>query len=42
MFILISNFLIVGKKDSVTTKRISESVLKDNAKTQKKTYAKGI
>ena len=39
---LISNFLIVGKNDSVTTKRSSESVLKNNAKTQKKTNAKGM
>ena len=31
------NFFIVGKKDSVTTKRSSESVLKNIAKTQKKT-----
>ena len=40
---LISNFLIVGKNDSVTTKRNSESsVLNNNAKTQKKTNAKGM
>ena len=39
---MISNCLIVGKNDSATTKRSSELILKNNAKTQKKTDAKGM